>query len=82
METCRSIVAQLADVARMQTPVLARNNRGRNLSAGSYRHIPVFHLGAESRINGERNQRVRGIQSNSDKVNLRHFRHSFNVNDA
>ncbi len=81
MEGGGEVVAEFADVAGAQAPVLAGDDGGRDLSAGEGADGGVFGLGAAGGVGGERDNGVGGVQSDADKVNLRRFRHGFTVNE-
>jgi hypothetical protein len=81
MKSGGEVVAEFADVAGTQAPVLAGNDGGGDLSAGESADGGVFSLGTAGGVDGERNDRVCCVKSYADKVNLRHFRHISTVNE-
>jgi len=81
MERGCGVVADLSDVAGGHAPLLAGDDGGGDLAAGENAGGTVLHLGAEDGIVGERNNGVCSVESYADKVNLRHFGHSSNVNE-
>ena len=66
----RAIVADFADVAGAQTPLLACRHRGCYLSAGQDVGRAKFDLRSQSRIVRKTNQCVGGVQPDTDQVNL------------
>ncbi len=61
--------------------MLAGDYGGGYLSAGERADGGVFGLGAAGGVGGERDDRVGGVEANTDEVNLRGFRHLSTVNE-
>ena len=81
MEGGGEVVAEFADVAGAEAPVLAGDDGGGDLSAGEGADGGVFGLGAAGGVGGERDDGVGGVEADADKVDLRRFRHGFTVNE-
>ena len=75
------IVAEFADVAGAEAPVLAGDDGGSDLSAREGADGGIFGLGAASRVSGEGDDGVGGVEANADEVNLRGFCHVLTVNE-
>ena len=75
MEGGGEIVAELADIAGAEAPVLAGDDGGGDLSAGKSADGGVLGLGAARGVGGERDDRVGGVETDADEVNLRRIRH-------
>ena len=56
------------------------NGRG-DLSAREDAEVTVLEFGAALGIVREGENGVRGVEADADKVNLRHFRHPFTLNE-
>ena len=69
------VVAELADVARAEAPGLAGDDGAGGLAAGEDAGVVELDLGAAGGIGGEMNQRVRGVEAHTDKVNQRRLGH-------
>ena len=75
MEGGGFVVAELADVARAESPGLAGEDGAGGLAAGKDGGVVVLDLGAAGGIGGEVDQRVRGVEAHADKVNQRRLGH-------
>jgi hypothetical protein len=69
------IVAQLADIAGAEAPVLAGDDGGGDLSAGEEGEVAVLGLGAAGGIGGEGNYGVGGVEADADEIDLGKLRH-------
>src|SRR5260370_33776680 len=72
---CGAVVANLADVARAQSPALASHHGGGDLAARQDLRGTEFHLGPARRIMSNGDQRVGGVESHADNGNLGRFGH-------
>ena len=70
MEGGGEVIAELADVASAEMPVLAGDYGGGDLSAGKGADGGVFSLGAAGGEFGERDDGVGGVEAYSDQVDL------------
>ncbi len=70
MEGGGEVVAELADVACAETPVLAGDYGGGDLSAGEGADGGVFGLGAAGGEFGEGDDGVGGVEAYADQVDL------------
>ena len=70
-----AVVADLADIAGAQTPLLAGGDRGCDLSARQDVGGTKFDFGSQRGIVRQTNQRVGSIQSDTDQVNLGRWIH-------
>lgn len=70
VERCRAVVADLADIAGAQSPLLTSNDGGGDLPAGQHLRRTKLNFRAGRGIVRHGNQRVRGVESHADKVNL------------
>src|SRR6266481_1071411 len=70
-----AVVAQFTDVTGTQSPLLASNHGGGDLAAGQDIRGSKFDLGPARGIVFDGNERVGGIESNADDVNLGGFGH-------
>jgi hypothetical protein len=64
------VVAEFTDVASAKAPMLAGYDSGCDLSAGEGADGGVFGLGAADGVAGERDDRVGGVETHADEVNL------------
>ena len=74
------VVAELADVAGAEAPVLAGDDGGGDLSAGKNGGGGVLDLGAALGEPGERDDGIGGVEADADEVNLGDGVHLFDVN--
>src|SRR6267154_1756239 len=65
-----AVVADFADVAGTQAPLLASNHGGGDLSAGQYFCGAKLDFGAASGIVGHGDESVGGVEAHTDDVNL------------
>ena len=65
-----AVVADLANVAGAQTPLLAGRDRGCNLAAGKDVGRAKFDFRSQRGIMRKTNQRVGSVQSDTDQVNF------------
>jgi hypothetical protein len=65
----RIVVAQLAHVASAQAPGLAGHNGGGYLAAGLHGSVAVLDFGTRLREFFERDEGVRGVEADADKIN-------------
>src|SRR5260370_36838826 len=70
---CGAVVANLADVAHAQSPVLASHHGGGDLAARQDLRGTEFHLGSARWIMSNGDQRVGGVESHPDTANLGQF---------
>ncbi len=70
-----AVVADLADVAGAQTPLLAGGDGGCDLSARKDLGGTEFDFGSQRGIVGKTNQHVGSIQSDTDQVNFGQWIH-------
>ena len=75
MDRGRAVIADLADVAGAQAPLLAGSDRGCDLAAGQDIGRTKFDFGSQRGIVRQPYQRVGGVQSDADQVNLGRFIH-------
>ena len=75
------IVAELADVAGLESPELAGDDSGGDLSAGENRGGGVLDLGAADGVFGEGNDGVGGVEAYAYEVDLGRGLHVFMVLD-
>ena len=68
MELDGIVVAEFPDITRSKSPGLASDHGAGNLAARKNACRFKFDLGAASRILVERNERVRGIQTDSNNI--------------
>jgi len=68
MELGSVVVAEFADITRSKSPGLASDHGAGDLAARKNACRFKFDLGAASRILVERNERVRGIQTDSNNI--------------
>jgi hypothetical protein len=76
---CR-VIAHNAYVARGQAPLLASHHGGGDLATRQHAGRTVFDFGATRRKSRERDERIRRIQANTDKVNPGRLCHPASVN--
>ena len=69
------VVADLADIACAQAPLLAGGDRGCDLAAGQDVGGTKFDFGSQRRIVRQPDQHVGGVQSNTDQVNFGRWIH-------
>jgi hypothetical protein len=81
MESSGEVVAEFADVAGAQTPLLAGDNSGGDLSSGKSSDGGVFGLGAASRVGVEGDDGVGGVKTYADEVYGGSVRHCVTVNE-
>jgi hypothetical protein len=70
VQGCGSVVAEFADVARAQAPVLAGDDGGRDLSAGKDAGAGVFGLRASGGVGWERDNGIGSVEADADEVDL------------
>ncbi len=76
MQIAGFVVAELANVACVQTPGLTGDDGGGSLAAGQDGGVGVFGLGSAGREVHERDQRVDRIETHAYEVDLTLLRHS------
>ena len=79
MECGGEIVAEFADVASTESPLLAGDDSGGDLSTGECGDGRVFGFGPTGRIGFEGDDRVGSVETYADEVNLEGVRHVLTV---
>ena len=81
MEGGGEVVAEFADVAGAETPVLAGDDGGGDLSAGEEADGGVLGFGAARGVGGERDDGVGGVQATPTRSTLDGFAMGSTVNE-
>jgi hypothetical protein len=68
VESCGEVVADFADVAGTESPGLAGDHRGSDLTAGEDVGGAELNFGAGSGVVVNRNERVCGVEADADDV--------------